>query len=103
MVMLPARSQQRVAEAYAYLMLTVMGNYSYTHSWEGPCAKSGTIDPLHDSPQLDVYFPRNINLSDVYILFNDSAHALRFLSCGRQGISMLPFDELLNVFDMSTW
>lgn len=101
--------ENKVLAAQSYILLTLMGNYSYGVGLEIVC-KSGQKKTAR-APTYSMDWPRLIFVQylsqelpfNSLIVFNDTTKILRFVSCGTRGSSKLAFYQLVSVFDKYTW
>ncbi len=101
--------------AYAYVLQSIMGNYTYLMShYPGKKCSKGKIlnntyyDKFRDSdsgrPEI-MWVSRGTALSSYRtgLTVNFTLSSLRFVSCGERGIGAYAFKELLVAYDLATW
>lgn len=101
-------SKMRVGDSHAHIMQSILGNYSLLYF--GPCSTDGLrefnllglLTDL-DAPYITVKLTKDARSLDSTMILKDSLHVFRFITCVTRGKTTLPFQDLINVFDFSTW
>lgn len=101
-----------VANAYAHIWLSIMGNYSMIKYYENlsyriPCSSNpGNVGQILKQRIIHVDlalvpFIRGLHLFPYFV--EDELSSLTFVSCGERGFSAIAFHELSSVFDVWVW
>lgn len=99
-----------IMSAYVHEWHSIFQNYSYG-SYAGKTCESGRLhdensDTTTDQSkhfEFDGYLYKNILHNLHSIALEDKITTMKFVSCGRRSYSLLPFQELSNVFNKEVW
>lgn len=107
-----------VGHGYALTWLSIMGNYTISYSYDpvkyryyGTSCTQGLDEWRFEFegewniiPDVEFEFVPYIKTRVIFPYFPaDDQSGLRFVSCGKRGLAMIPFQELVNVYDMWIW
>lgn len=103
----------RIAHAYAHLWLSMVGNYTIVNMDEGGlhvcCIKGRRIEDFTQDTEsvkanVDIRFISYVKSAFIFPhFFQDQLSGLKFVGCGRRGLSTIPFSELTSIFDTWVW
>lgn len=99
-------SVARIGQGYAQTWMSVMKNYSISTRNSYICDNGERLyfQTSYIKPDIEFRFFPNLRNQQSYPYFHTEDHGdLRFLACGRRGISALPWHEFVNVFDVWIW
>lgn len=104
---------RRIAKVQAYLVETILKNFTLKQFWPFAFCEfgQGKLIPRNASDSMTniriaFYDKSHASTSmppDCLFYFNDTSRAVRFLTTETRGESLLPFEELVNVFQPSVW
>lgn len=94
-------SYDRLAVAHSNVWASTLRNFSFSRNWsvENKCTLS-LPSYFSTSLLLKPYVPQHFIFP--YYIRSELDH-LRFIGCGRQGYTTIPFQELANVYDTMVW
>lgn len=98
-----------VEHGYADVWLSIMGNYTVVDSngvkMQVQCSKDKSVKvEENDSVNVDLKFnPFPTNLYQFPYFIRNKWGTMRFVSCGKRGLTGIPFQELTNIFDKWIW
>lgn len=105
-----------VGRGYALSWLSILKNYSIISSSEpmgnmyyGTSCTKGMKEWIYFEerdivPDVEFQFTPHIRTQTIFPNFpRDDQSGLRFVSCGRRGLSTIPFHELISVYDKWVW
>lgn len=100
----------KVIRAQTYVWLSIMKNYSFITDFNHFCANGELYDSSSNILSLNeaVIDLARINSGKIaphqYTLsFVNQINSIQFITCGNRGLSVLPFIELVAVYDLFVW
>lgn len=102
------RPVEFVAHAYARVWFSIMENYTLVTTQRKLLCSTGFIkgyrEILFEIPHVFTVASQYMKSSyHLPYFFHDEHSILRFVSCGKRGFTMFPFEELTSVFDVWIW
>lgn len=100
---------EQIGYGYSLTWISAIGNnYTITSEYTFPCIKGIKLSEASRefSPESDVSleFIPYLKTQAIFPYFpQESLTGLRFVSCGRKGLSSIPFYELVHVYDHLVW